>query len=228
MFWTIADLTHTQPSADFAPAGRFVLHRHTDAQGEHLDLRLEAEGHLRGWRIDANELGEGAWATEKPPHPLRWLDDDGNATRVEAGEYAVESRSAEGLVVVLRGSTATTRVEIAPAPELPITAARAIAMALRERAIDPADAPGLLADGLAARSRAVQRLCGLGRELDADAFEESVWRKTLGRLTLDEIHQQLRAFEVRFDQKYPPQPVSRPETEGETPRSREAMAIARE
>jgi len=38
-----------------------------------------------------------------------------------------------------------------------------------------------------------------------------VWRKTLGGLSLREIHRHLEAYEVRFDQKNPPQPVSRPE-----------------
>lgn len=229
MFWKIAELTDTQPPpANFTPAGRFVLHRHTDAEGDHLDLRLEADGHLRGWRIDAESLAAGAWATEKAPHPLRWLDDNGDAARIDAGEYVVESWGRDGSAIILRGAAGTRRIVMGRAPELPVSAARAIVTALRDREISPDDAPGLLADGLAARSRAIQRLCGLGHELDGDAFEEAVWRKTLSGLTLDEIHQQLRAFEVRFDQKYPPLPVSRPETESETPRNRDAMAIARE
>jgi hypothetical protein len=150
-------------------------------------------------------------------------------TRIDAGEYAVEAWGRDGGAIVLRGADRhVTRFTIAPAPELPVAAARAIATALHVREIAPADAPALLADGLAARSRAIQRLCGLGRELDGDAFEENLWRKTLHGLSLDEIHRQLRAFEVRFDQKFPSLAVSRPETEGETPRSREAMTIARE
>ena len=63
MFWKVAQLEQTKAPADFAPTGRFVLQRHTDAQGEHLDLRIEADGHLRGWRIDAATLNAGAWAT---------------------------------------------------------------------------------------------------------------------------------------------------------------------
>ncbi len=226
MFWKIAQLTETQAPSDFAPAGRFVLQRHTDAQGEHLDLRLEAEGHLRGWRIDAVALAPGAWATEKPPHPMRWLDASSSPC-IDSGEYAVERWTRDGGALLLRGTGSSTRVVMTPAPELPVSAARAIAEALHTAKAAPEDAARLIADGLAARSRATERLCGLARELDGEAFEERVWRRTLAGLALDEIHAQLRAFELRFDVKYPPLPVSRPEAEGAS-RAGEAMAIARE
>ena len=63
-----------QPNSDGPWDGRFVAHRHLDAQGEHVDLRLECGDRLIGWRVDARGLEHGAWATEKGPHPLRWLD----------------------------------------------------------------------------------------------------------------------------------------------------------
>jgi len=228
MYWKIAANDSVTTHEVFAPAGRFVLHRHTDPQGEHLDLRLEADGHLRGWRIDAAELAAGAWATEKPPHPLRWLDDDGEATRIDCGDYAVEEWGRDGGAIVLRGSNGSMRIVMTRARELVACVAQRIADVLHDRNVRPADAPALITDGLEARSRAIHRLCGLGRELDGDAFEETLWRKTLNSLTLGEIHQQLRAFEVRFDQKYPPLPVSHAETEDDAPRAHEAMAIARE
>lgn len=227
MFWKIAQLEETKAPADFVPAGRFVLQRHTDAQGEHIDLRLEADGHLRGWRIDAAALAQGAWATEKAPHPLRWLDDDGAAQRMDAGEYAIEHNGSSA-TLLLRGAGGSTRVVMTPAPELPASAARSIAEALHALKAAPVDASRLIADGVAARNRATERLCGLARELDDDAFEEKLCRRTLVGCSLDEIHAQLRAYEVRFDAKYPPLPVSKPESEAEAPRTREAMAIARE
>ncbi len=236
MFWKVAQLEQAHTAADFVPAGRFVLQRHTDAQGEHLDLRIEAEGHLRGWRIDAAALAAGAWATQKAPHPLRWLDDDGATTRLDAGEYSVEVLKPANreigvpatTALLLRGAGGSTRVVMTPAPELPASAARSIADALHALKAAPADAARLIADGVAARQRATERLCGLARELDGEAFEERLCRRTLAGLVLDEIHAQLRAYEVRFDAKYPPLPVSRPESECEAPRTREAMAIARE
>jgi len=227
MFWKIAQFEETKTPTDFNPAGRFVLQHHTDAQGEHLDLRLEANGHLRGWRIDAATLARGAWATEKAPHPLRWLDDDGAAHRMDAGEYAIEHNGSSA-TLLLRGAGGSTRVVMTPAPELPASVARSIAEALHAVKAAPTDGARLIADGVAARSRATERLCGLARELDGDAFEEKLCRRTLAGLTLGEIHAQLRAYEVRFDAKYPPLPVSKPEAPGETPHAREAMAIARE
>ena len=89
----------------------------------------------------------------------------------------------------------------------------------------------LIRDGATARRLAVERLCGLGRELDGTAFDEPIWRKTLGGLTLREIHGQLRAFEVRFDRKYPPGPTSRPETlsdDGGDGRQEAALAILKD
>lgn len=227
MFWKISEFGVTKAADDFTPVGRFVLQRHTDVRGEHLDLRLEAEGHLRGWRIDAASLAPGVWATEKPPHPLRWLDDS-TSPRVDAGEYAVERWGNDGGALILRGAGGSTRVVMMPAPELPVSAARAIAETLHAAKAAPEDASRLIADGLTARSRATERLCGLARELDGEAFEERVWRRTLVGLSLEEIHAQLRAFEVRFDAKYPPLPVSRPEMESGGSRVGEAMAIARE
>jgi len=236
MFWKIAELITTQTPTNFISAGRFVLQRHSDAQGEHLDLRIEADGHLRGWRIDAAGLAAGAWATEKAPHPLRWLDDDGAARRIDAGEYCVERPSDANLpmggspatALLLRGAGGSTRIVMMPAPELPAAAARSIAEALHTLKAASSDAARLIADGVSARQRATERLCGLARELDGDAFEEKLCRKTLTTCTLDEIHAQLRAYEVRFDTKYPPVSVSKPESEGDTPRIRDAMAIARE
>ena len=70
-----------------------------------------------------------------------------------------------------------------------------------------------------------------GRELDGESFDEALWRKTLEALTLDEIHGQLRSFEVRFDVKHPPMPVSRPDApeDGvEGTRSVQALAIVRD
>lgn len=227
MFWKIAQLEETKVPAEFVPAGRFVLQRHTDAQGEHLDLRLEADGHLRGWRIDAAALAQGAWATEKAPHPLRWLDDDGAAQRVDAGEYAIEHNGSSA-TLLLRGAGGSARVVMTPAPELPASAARGIAEALHALKAAPVEAARLIADGVAARCRATERLCGLARELDGEAFEEKLCRRTLLGYSLDEIHAQLRAYEVRFDAKYPPLPVSKPESEQALPHAREAMAIARE
>ena len=63
-------------------------------------------------------------------------------------------------------------------------------------------------------------------------FGVDAWKRLLGGLSLDEIQTQLRAFEVRFDQKHPPSPVSRPETlpeeSAEEGRAVAAFAIARE
>jgi hypothetical protein len=113
---------------------------------------------------------------------------------------------------------------------------RSVSEAIGDCGVDVQQAGRLVSDGMTARRRSIERLCGLGRELDGTAFDDGVWRRILAGLSLEEIHAQLRAYEVRFDQKYPPDPVSRPESlpemESDDPagmdRAGVAMAIVRE
>lgn len=215
MFWTIAPAPARAGEDDSHPPaheGRFVMHRHRDAGGPHLDLRIEQPGgYLLGWRIAAESLDAPAWATEKMPHPLHWLDEDGGAVREDAGRYRWIARDSEGGVIALEGRAGERAFTIAPAPGLPADAARAIAETLAAERIPPGAAPGLMRDGVQARHRAIARCCGLGRELDGAHFDEGAWRTALAGLDLEGIHAHLRQFERRFDEKHPPAPVSAPE-----------------
>jgi hypothetical protein len=233
MYWNLTveeqgvEASAVPPSWD----GRFVLQRHHDTVGPHLDLRLEQEGYLLGWRVEGCALSGQCWATEKTPHPPHWLECDGESVREDSGVYAWLDRDADGGLLLLSGARTGLRgIRVRREPGLPISAVRSVAAALAVCGAEPADAGALIGDGVAARRRAIGRLCGLARELDGSAFDEEVTRKTLKSLTLEEIHAQLRAYEVRFDQKYPPQPVSRPERlpgeQGED-RADAAMAIVR-
>lgn len=233
MFWKVRFESESTPPevADIEPVGRFVLHRHTDLEGEHLDLRLECGGHLQGWRMDGTSLEGELWAREKAPHPVRWLDEDGEAVREDSGVYAWERLGPEGGVLLLEGREGWRRVHIALERQFTAGAAQAISEVLVSCNADVSAAAKLITDGVSARNRTIERLCALGRELDGSAFDDAVWRKTLCGLTLDEISAQLRAFEVRFDLKFPPQPVSRPEVldgEGEESRADVAMSILRD
>jgi hypothetical protein len=194
-----------------AKARRFVLHRHRDAAGPHLDLRLEQEGYLLGYRIEGDTLDAAPWATEKAPHPVRWLVQDGDALREDAGLYLWTTRDDDGGALLLRTDRGFRHVTVQRRDAFSARCARALHDALRTLRCTEDDLAALAGDGAQARSRAIARFCGLGHELDGAAFDESVWRRSLAGLTLDEIHQHLRAYEVRFDAKYPPQPVSQPE-----------------
>ena len=217
--------------SDFPSAGRFVVHRHCDASGEHLDLRLEGDGFLHGFRVDGSTLDSERWATLKAPHGLEWLEKDGEAIRIESGRYAWESFRDDGGTLLLFGDEIFRRIRVERVGDFTPAVAEAICDSLSVCEREAVDAAGLIRDGNTARIRAVERLCGLGAELDGAAFDGALWRKTLDGLSLDEIHGQLRAFEVRFDVKHPPLPVSRPEAlpeEGSTERRDAAMSIARE
>jgi hypothetical protein len=230
MYWRLTlEETPNVDSLDHVD-GRFILHKHHDQDGPHLDLRIEMDGYLMGWRIEGLSLEGRPWATEKAPHALRWLDCDADAECVDAGLYMLQNRPGGGTrTLLLKGAHGVKQLTAERVPGLPAPVARDLVNTLREHNVEPAAASQLVRDGLAARRRAVERLCGLGRELDGATFDASNWRTLLSGLSLDEIHAQLRAYEVRFDQKYPPSPVSRPERLQEEPaRTGAALSIARE
>lgn len=231
MYWRLRVL----PAAEDAPArgadqGRFVLHEHRDGGGAHLDLRLEQDGYLCGWRVDGVSLGEEAWAMEKGPHPVRWLEQDGAAKRVDSGTYRWDARDADGGVLELRGRDGVTRLSVSREALLPVSCVRAVKAAMDHHGVDGVTAAALMRDGAEARWRALARLCGLGRELDGEAFEEAAVRRMLAGASLAELNDHLRGYESRFDAKYPPGPVSRPEAledDGDEAGAERALAILR-
>lgn len=211
-------------------ARRFVIHRHRDGEGPHLDLRLEQEGYLLGFRIDGTALGGTCWATMKAPHPLSWLEQDGDAIREDGGAWYWEEGGPNGGALVLNGQTRATRVRIDAARGISAAAIGALREAAAGLGVSLEDLAGLAEDGRAARERAIARYCGLGRELDGDHFDGGWWRATLAGQRLGVIQQQLAGLEQRFDAKYPPLPVSRPvalEGAGEDGGTGRALGIIR-
>ena len=212
MFWTLEVREAPEEAPDTPPAdGRFVLHRHHDAEGAHLDLRLESDGCLVGYRIGGDALEDGAWATEKMPHPVSWLDEDGDAVREDSGVFVWRHRGADSRELELHGGAGVQVLRVNKARSLDAGSARSIAEALDREEVEASRAGALIRDGALARRRAIERFCGLGRELDGRAFDEGVWRSTMRGLSLEEIQRHLHGLEVRFDAKYPPSPVSAPE-----------------
>ncbi len=215
MYWEIRNLTRSEALADGAlppeGASRFVLHRHEDRDGAHFDLRIEEGNCLLGWRISGEAFEAGCWATEKMPHPPRWLDEDGDAHREDEGVYVWRERGAEARELALHGRTGVTvlRFERAEAP--PVDSIRALAGLARahQQPLDRLEA--LAADGLEARRNAIARFCGLSRELDGEGFDEEAWRRLLHGMSLREIGARLAKVETRHDLAHPPEAASRPE-----------------
>lgn len=226
MFWNMT-VTETERAEDFKPQGRFVLHRHCDADGAHLDLRLESEGHAVGYRIGGVALADGAWATEKMPHPLHWLEQDGDAVREDAGLYRIVKETPEARELELHGASGVRVVRFAKETGLDAAAVRAIALALRGLELPAAQAAALLCDGALARREALDRLCSLGRELDGVLFDEARWRDQLAAQSLEDIAAQVRAFQARFNHKYPPAPVSKPEPLEDATETERMLALVR-
>jgi hypothetical protein len=219
---------------------RFVLHSHTDAGGEHLDLRLEEGEVLVGWRLPCDAMEQLAQASGvvcelKPIHPRRWLDTDDEVCAVEdSGTYSWIRRDADGGTALFHGKRLAGQYGFArrKAPAEAIAESyRNSRSAIREelgldlaRTEDVAELLARARDGDTARNRAVERLCALGMELDGESFDEKMWRKTLRHLSLAEVHAHLRSFERRFDGRYPPVPVTKREKLEERDRRRERVA----
>ncbi len=213
MLWKVTSESQESITKDLPfHDGRFVLHQHRDNRGEHVDLRVEWGDTLLGWRIEGNPFAEqGAWAEEKMPHPRHWLTQDGNALREDSGLYRWLDRNDAQRRILLKGRKIDSILTFVRVDDITPSTIGVIRDVLLQHRLDPRDAASLIRDGMAARKRATARLCGLGKELDGNTFDEGVWRKALSHLSLDEIHQQLRAFELRYDLAYPPEPVSKPE-----------------
>jgi len=220
---------------------RFVLHAHRDRDGDHLDLRLEEDDLLVGWRLPPDAVQQLALAGEvscelKRIHPKRWLDvDDEGCTLEDSGTYRWLTKSGTGGLIAFRGEqlagdysvTRQERCGRSPADRY----GNAVSLIQEELGLDLGrtdDVAELIArarDGDTARKRAVERLCALGRQLDGDSFDEQMWRTTIGRLSLREIQGHLRPFERRFDEKHPPVPVTKQERlESDTKRRERVVA----
>ena len=200
---------------------RFVVHRHTDDAGPHVDLRIERPDRLlAGWRLPADAIdrlssGDEVVCVLKPQHSADWLDhDSAECTAVDSGTYSETAMAADGSRrVVFRGRLLDGEFEFRPERDEVLVAV--LAETIRETTDGPVgrdtadEVVAAVRDGRAARARAIERLCGLGRELDGDAFDQQLWRRMLAGLSLAEIHRQMARFERRFDEKYPPRPVTR-------------------
>ena len=223
MYWHLLVVESCDPPSDTEKAGtRFVLHRHRDAVGPHLDLRLEFDGFLGGWRIAADALRAGVSAEEKGAHPTAWLDQDGDACRIDAGVYAWEERSADCWKIRLDGTRRSLRLTWRREAGLSPDIIQALSQKAADLRLPAVDLPGLIDDGITARNRAIARICGLGHQLEPVGFDESAWRSLLAPLSLSAIERHLAGFEIRADRAAPPAPVSRPEVldEPETPTPR--------
>ncbi len=237
MFWEVTEIKRMEAQGGEAdapePVGRFVLHRHTDAGGEHFDLRLENGDCLVGFRIAGAALEAGCWATEKLPHPVSWLEQDRDAHRERSGVYGWLSREEGRCSMLLRSEDETVALTLERCPAPQVDAMRALADVARAHRVSLAALPGLAEDGWTARTRAVERFCGLSRALDGDGFDETGWRRLLAEMTLTEIGERLAKVETRHDRAHPPSPMSRPEKlpEDETTaraRTQQAFRIAGE
>ncbi|HNZ49370.1 MAG TPA: hypothetical protein PLY90_09900 [Candidatus Hydrogenedentes bacterium] len=229
MFWEIAEVSRCGTAPDTQEEqGRFVLHRHDDGEGVHLDLRLEWGDTLSGWRIAGENLETGLWATEKMPHPADWLTQDRGLERKSAGLWRWEERSEDRRRVALQIGEETVRITLERRRGISAETVRALSDLAKESKMPFSALAGLAADGLQARAREIERFCALSRMLDGEGFDEAGWRSLFSGMSLREISDRLAHVEIRHDRLHPPLPVSLPEklTEDEgTSRMRHAYQI---
>jgi len=198
----------------------YLMHRHEGAGGVYLDLHIERPGcGVARWRMGVDVLerlsaGEEVVCTLNPEDSMRLAEHDTpeHAT-VDEGTYVDQGEAEDRRRLVFRGRVLDGEYEFRAVCDDNVVTA--LAEAIREEPDGPLTPESVeefivaARDGRIARGRAVERLCGLGRELDGDAFDDRLWRRMLDGLSLAEIHRQTARLERRFDEKYPPRPVSR-------------------
>ncbi|HOK09982.1 MAG TPA: hypothetical protein PLT82_11210 [Candidatus Hydrogenedens sp.] len=192
--------------------GRFVVQRHKDKQGHHLDVRLEQDHYLLGWRIEAHELLPKLWGQEKLPHDPIWLETDKETECLLAGRYRWFKQSDTCGYLELTSETGQQMVyQVERWAGFPARFQQALWQRMQTWQIAPADVPSLIEDGIHARKYAIRKLCGLGQFLDGDAFCSEHWEKALARCSLEEIYSYLQKWEARFSRYAPSERISRPE-----------------
>jgi len=199
---------------------KYLVHRHEDTGGVYLDLHIERPGgSVARWTmgvdiLDRLSAGEEVVCTLNPEDSMRLAEQDiSEYAMVDEGTYTDKGEGDGRRRLVFRGQVLDGEYEFRAVCDDSVVAA--LAEAVREEPdalLTPESVKEFIAaarDGRVARGRAVERLCGLGRELDGDAFDDRLWRRMLDGLSLTEIHRQTTGLERRFDEKYPPRSVSR-------------------
>ena len=228
MLWTLESMepVDTEPADGWA--GQWVLHRHRDTDGPHLDLRLETGGILGGLRIDGEALNPGVRAIEKAPHPLDWLTTDGPAQADGRGQWGWDTRKPERRILILDDGADRYRLVWRRLPPLPPDAHARLSEWCREHRLAPAELPGLCADGLRARQAALARCQGLAALIEGDRFDPNAWQILLEPLDLEALNRRLEALEAQLDRLHPPIPwTCPPDGPADPPASADPRALAR-
>lgn len=206
-----SELSELEP---FHSEGRFVLHRHRDKYGDHLDLRIEQDGYLLGWRLEAQELGEVMWGTEKLPHHPAWLEEKNGVEVVLTGKYRWHSHDENSGYLILYDDQNTTPVRTYRIDRwrgLPLSIQQKIARCVQQHGIRWGQLAGLIEDGLTARKQAIHRLRGLVQFLDGESLDDSHWIQLLEQASLHEIHRYLHQWSVRAEMQQPPPRLTKPD-----------------
>ena len=211
MNWHLVEVRTAETSSPPANwEGRFVLQAHRDSAGAHLDLRLEYAGILLGYRVAATELETGSWATEKSPHPLRWLEQDGTAERLDEGMYSWLQHDADEGILLLNGRDGQMILHFKRENLLEPAVSMHVHSWLADHGLASDSLPALVEDGHQARKHAVRQLLGLGRVLEQSEFDVTYWEEHLRHADLKTILAHLQRFETRFDNAFTPSTCAQP------------------
>ncbi|HOK90594.1 MAG TPA: hypothetical protein PK379_11270 [Candidatus Hydrogenedentes bacterium] len=210
MFWILESMEPRDDAPSGGWAGQWVLHHHRDADGPHLDLRLEAGGVLAGLRIDGNTLEPGVRAVEKGPHPAAWLRAAGELQVAGRGRWGWESREPARRALVLDDGRTRRLLAWTRLPALPIVVATRLVEWCDSNGVAPERLPDLCADGMRARRAALARCRGLAALLEGHDFDPEAWNALLEPLDLEGLNARLEALEARVDRQHPPIPWTRP------------------
>lgn len=191
--------------------GRFIVQRHQDNLGVHIDIRLEHEGYLTGWRIDGvSELADEMWGEAKLPHNPNLLY-DANLPEIERGIYQWYLEDGEiGILELVSTSEDCKVFRVEKCCGVPLSVQRKLIEICSGYGLKWDEVSSLIGDGLKAREWMITKICGMAQYLDDQAFVQDDYVEYLKNRSFEELKESLIIWEKRLSLKKPVERVTKP------------------
>ncbi|MCX8065998.1 MAG: hypothetical protein N3G21_12650 [Candidatus Hydrogenedentes bacterium] len=178
--------------------GRFIIHRHSDIAGEHIDIRLEEDFSLVGWRVDGtSELGDEMWGVAKLPHHPGLLD-DGTIPVVAKGKFRWLLDNKDDTFLELEFDDGEIRVyKVEKHGGLPASIQNRLNKIISDNGLSWDEALSLIGDGIKAREWLITKICGMVEYSGNYILPQAEYAEYLKGKSLDELKRNLTYWEKK-------------------------------